>query len=90
MPELGGPLHGRLVDLDAHPRPRVAGRPSAGEGERAGVEEVVQDVVVLVVVDADALFLDEEVGDGEGELQAGGRRDGAERALDKPRSLILR
>jgi hypothetical protein len=35
----------------------------------------------VAVADAERLFLDEEVGDGEVELQAGGQRDRAERAV---------
>jgi hypothetical protein len=51
------------------------------ESEGFGVDDVREEVGVLVVVDAPALLLDEEVGGGERDLEAGRERDRAERAV---------
>lgn len=51
------------------------------ELEDGSVGEVVQKAGPGVVVDAEALLLDQEVGGGEAHLEAAGERDRAERAV---------
>ena len=52
------------------------------------VEHVVEYFGALVVVDADALLLDEVVGGGEAHLQTGGERDGTERAVRRQLHVV--
>jgi hypothetical protein len=58
------------------PRPGPSGRSDivADEPEHAGVDQVVQQVIADVVVQAEALLLDEEVRRSKRHLQAGLRR----------------
>src|SRR5690625_2409395 len=67
-----------LVHAHAQPRGFGAQDVSVGEGEDLGVQNVVEQFGVLVVVDADALFLDEEVGCGKSDLEARGQGQGTE------------
>lgn len=71
-----GGAYGGLVDGDAQARPVTAQGVSLDEAERLGVDDVGQQVGGLVVVDAAALFLDQEVRCRERELQTGGQGDG--------------
>lgn len=75
MALLVGGAYGRLVDRDAQARAVGACERAALEAEGFRVGDVVEQFGVLVVVDADGLFLDEEVGGGEGDLEAGGECD---------------
>src|SRR4051812_35693377 len=81
MSSFAGRADRLLVDLDAQ-----AGRGEpldvpGHEGQRGLVEAVVEHLGAKVVVDADALFLDEVVRRGETDLQAGRQGDRAERAV---------
>ncbi len=71
---VGGAYRG-LVDLHAQAGRLPAADGAFGERERRAVDDVVEQFRVGVVVDADALFLDQEVGSREGDLQAGGERE---------------
>src|SRR6185437_11533337 len=77
-----------LVDLDAEARPGGDGDVPGGVGERAGFREVVEQVVGDVVVNAEALLLDEGVVGAGVELQAGGERDGPERAVQRDGGVV--
>lgn len=81
MSGLGGATYGLLVDLDAETRAGPQGGVTVHEAEGFGVHDVLQQVALLVVVDAHALFLDEEVRYGEGDLEARGQGDRAEGAV---------
>src|SRR5215213_8504354 len=86
---LSGPvLDVVLVDLDTQAR-------AAGDGDEAicvreyrRIGEVVQQVVVDVVMNTEALFLDEGVVGAGVDLQAGGKGDGAERAVQRDRDVV--
>ena len=71
----------RLVDLDPEPGAGEAFDVPVHEAEWLGIEEVVEHLGALVVVDSDALFLDEVVRSREADLQARGERKRAERAV---------
>src|SRR5262249_29678567 len=79
--ELRGAPDRRLVDLDAETRPGWTLERPVGEAERVAVDEVVEQVGGLVVVDAPALLLDEEVRRRAGDVHARGERDRPERAM---------
>ena len=66
-----------LIDLNAQPGPRRDVDHAVFIVEDRGVGDVVEQVVARVVVDAQALFLDERVVAAGIDLQAGGERDGA-------------
>src|SRR6478735_6600342 len=81
------PHHG-LINFDAESGPGEPLDVAVDELERRLVHHVVQDFGALVVVDPDALFLDEEVGRGEAHLQAGRERQGAQRAVRRQLDFV--
>ena len=84
-------LQQRFVDLDTQSR---AGQPpnmAIDEHEDRRVDEVVEQIVAgVVVVDAQALLLDQEVRRGEGDLQARRERDRPQRAVRREKPEFLR
>lgn len=73
MPLLRAFHHIGLVDLDAETGTLRNGNEAVFVSEDLFVGDVVEDVVRLVVVDAEALFLDEGVIADRVDLQAGGK-----------------
>src|SRR5690606_17848000 len=73
--------HVFLVDLYSQPRAIRNLDEAAFIFKYASVRQIVEEVVGLVVVDAEALLLDECVMAGGVHLQAGRQRDGAQRAM---------
>src|SRR5690606_15034495 len=88
-PERGSPgnaaavglANGALIDLDAQARRGQQLEVAVDELQRFGVSHVVEHLGALVVVNADALLLDEEVRGRERDLQAGGKSEWPERAV---------
>ncbi len=76
-----GGAYGGLVDGDAESGGVAAQGVPVDESEGRRVDEVGEEVGVLVVVDAPTLFLDEEVGGGERDLETGRQCDRAEGAV---------
>ncbi len=76
-----GSPYGAFIDLDTEARASRSASHSVNEVERGRIQQVVEQVIGLVVVNAAALFLYEEVGDAEGDLQAGSKRQRAERTM---------
>src|SRR5665647_597084 len=64
--------NGRLIDLDAQSRTSESLDVAVHELQWCLVKDVVQHLGTLVVVNPDALFLDQEVGGGEAHLQTRG------------------
>ena len=77
-----------LIDLNAQPGPRRDVDHAVFIVEDRGVGDVVEQVVARVVVDAQALFLDERVVAAGIDLQAGGERDRAQRAVQRERDIV--
>src|SRR5215216_1099773 len=86
---LSGPvLDVVLVDLDTQARAAGDGDEAIRVREYRRIGEVVQQVVVDVVMNTEALFLDEGVVGAGVDLQAGGEGDGAERAVQRHRDVV--
>src|SRR5699024_2302921 len=85
----GGALdHVVLVDLDPQPRPGRDGHHAVPIVEDGAVHHVVEQVVVGVVMDAQALLLDEGVVGPGVDLQAGGQGDLSQREYRRsPRAI---
>src|SRR5690606_24295676 len=81
----GGAAHCRLVHLDAEAGAGGDQQLPVLEGEAVPGQRVVAQIALRVVVDAEALLLDEGVVADGVDLQAGGQRDGAERAMGRQR-----
>ena len=64
--------HGSFVDVDPEARTGGALDVTVVELKHAGVDEVVEQITLLVVMDAQGLFLNEEVRCCEVNLQACG------------------
>ena len=60
-----------FVDFNTQPRAAGNGDKSIGIGEHRRIGDIVQQVVGLVVMDAQALFLDHRIGANRVQLQAG-------------------
>ena len=87
MADLVGGPHRRLVDLDPE---TGSGQPldvALDEGQRGDVDQVVEDVGPEVVVDADALLLDEVVRRRERDLQGGRQGQRPEGAVGSQRGV---
>ena len=80
--------HVFLVDLDAQARPVGDLHEALVIVEHARIAHVVEQVVALVVVDAQALFLDKRVVADRVQLQAGGQGDRAQRAVQRQGHVI--
>src|SRR5215212_8121551 len=86
---LSGPVRDVvLVDLDTQARAAGDGDEAVRVREYRRIGEVVQQVVVDVVMNTEALFLDEGVVGAGVDLQAGGKGDGAERAVQRDRDVV--
>src|SRR6266508_1997870 len=70
MPSLVSGTDGLLVHLDPETRPVQPVDVAVDEPEDGRIDDLVEQVVVRVVVDAQALLLDQEVRRREGDLQA--------------------
>jgi hypothetical protein len=77
----GGGADRVLVDGDAETGCRRAVDVAVAKREGCRVGQVVEMAAAVAVADAQYLFLHDEVGDGEVELEAGGEGDRAERAV---------
>ena len=77
-----------FVDLDAQPRPVRYRNEAILILEYFSVADVVEQVVALVVVDAQALFLNEGVVADAIQLQARSQRNRPERAMQRQRHVV--
>src|SRR5690606_39423775 len=84
----GALAHVVFIDFDAPAGTLRDGHHAVLVGERLAVADVVEQVVVGVVVDAQALFLDEGVVAAGVDLQAGRQRDRAERAVQRQGDVV--
>ena len=75
MTGLGGPGDRSLVDVDAETRAVESAHVAILVGEDGSVGQVMEQVRLMVVVNLQALFLDEQVRCGEADLQARGESD---------------
>src|SRR4051794_21158443 len=81
MPSLCGGPDFRLIDLDAESRPPGPIDEAGAVMEHGGIHQVVQKVAPLVVMNAEALLLDEGIRSAEVDLQGGSETDRAEWAV---------
>ncbi|MND63827.1 hypothetical protein D3C80_551450 [compost metagenome] len=88
MAFLGSFDHIGFVDFDTEARPLRNADEAIGVMEDFLVGDIVEDIVALIIVDTEALFLNEGVVGDCIDLQAGGKGDRAERAMGCQRHII--